>query len=254
MLQAYVDDSANTDPPIFVLAGCAATVDQWSTFSEQWDHALRGMHLKAFKMSEANQWSFERKQLILPYLYRVICNNVKFGFHVIVDPVALKKELSGLFDINVSTPYYFCFFRTLIKILSRDELPGGEDKIEFIFDEQRGEEKYIRQAWDDFFDCAPIKAKQRLIAQPQFRTDDELLPLQAADFRSWWTRHNLSEAIKGNFESDIIMKADKPLLIMQSIWNRDRIIDFKNFLINYNATRIGFSISSIFFGLSRNED
>ena len=55
MLQAYIDDSGNGDPPVYVLAGFVASSDEWEIFTDEWQALLDAPpRLEYFKMKEAS--------------------------------------------------------------------------------------------------------------------------------------------------------------------------------------------------------
>jgi hypothetical protein len=86
MLQAFVDDSGTGgQPPVFVLAGFIATVNEWTAFSDEWQESLEMRpRIKYFKMSEAmtfggefSGWSEQSRNDRVARLYRIIENHVR---------------------------------------------------------------------------------------------------------------------------------------------------------------------------------
>lgn len=228
MLQVFVDDSYDAESRVFVLAGYAASVDQWKAFTAQWDHILIGQKLPYFKMSESNQWGEERLSSILPYLQNVICDNVQFGVQVVVDKEMLLSEFDGFLGKKIANPYYFSFFRLLTKILMREDLPGGNhDKIEFIFDEQIHEKKYIREVWEEFKSILPEQALSRLGGEPIFRSDKDVLPLQAADFRAWQVRNQWASRVLGRPQYRVPLLPNKRTTVLSTMWDGIRLKELK---------------------------
>jgi hypothetical protein len=72
VLQAFIDDSGNGQPPVLVLAGFVARAESWATFADKWRAALGG--LAYFKMKECASLSgeFTNWTLLLTRPYRVV--------------------------------------------------------------------------------------------------------------------------------------------------------------------------------------
>jgi hypothetical protein len=78
---------------------------------------------------------------------------------------------------------------------------GSKDHVDLIFDKQT-EEKNIRLALDGYFFRMPLKYKRIIRNHPVWRTDEEMVPIQAGDLLAWWMRKHLHEA--GGFTSAVV--------------------------------------------------
>jgi hypothetical protein len=229
MLQAFIDDSSNERPPIFVLAGYLASVSQWEALSKDWAFALESWHLPYFKMSEAAAaWSEELQRERIGYLYRLIDENVSGAFVNVLDPFVLKDVMQKHPSPHFSQPYTFSFF-SLISQVTRSGLIGADNEIEFIFDEQMTEKKIIREVWDIFANSAPAEAKQRLAGEPLFGDDKKFMPLQAADLYAWWIRRRYLEKFHNVAKKEFpLEKRKNPIKVHPMIWTRDKLVKFRD--------------------------
>lgn len=210
-LQAYIDDSRGDGSGIFVLAGYIATAEQWIKFSEEWREILplacqdkNGRY--RFKTSEM----MTRKRDIQPF-YSVIERHVLASISCIIDIKALNRCVSSLSanvkgDNGVSLPFdllpllklwsdpNFFAFRALMDNIHSNRFANPEgmglpdEPLDMIFDEW-GRKNVIRHTWDDYVSTRPSDVRHLYRSEPRFESDDEFLPLQAADFRAWWVRH-----------------------------------------------------------------
>jgi Protein of unknown function (DUF3800) len=196
MLQVFLDESFEKDPPVFVLAGYLASVEQWEELTKEWDTALTSWALPAFKMKDAlREWSVGMQKERLGYLHALIHERVSCALWVEVDSRALKGIMTGPFK-RFANPYFFCVFE-LVKLVIRSEFLKDE-KVRFIFDKGQ-DEKAIRGAWEEFVDGASSdETKSRFEGDPIFEKDEELIPLQTADFLAYWRRQRGVEAWEGS--------------------------------------------------------
>jgi hypothetical protein len=105
MLQAFIDDSREPNPPIFVLAGYLAPVDRWAVFAKEWQEILNiPPRIPYFKMSEIRHLlgskANERIRLLHDVIERHILLVFRSWFH--------RMPLSASGDLKTSlhaTPY-----------------------------------------------------------------------------------------------------------------------------------------------------
>lgn len=196
MLQAYFDESENQD--VFVVSGYVATVEQWAAFTEQWKEALARLNGgKPFKMSTLNQEKPRdiRDKKIDEYA-DIINENTMFGVTVAVYPKLLNEILKGYVDDNLCEPYYFAYWIAISILLKHKRYLLNGESVEFIFDAGR-RESLIDRNLDSFFEAGPQESRDQLTGRPRFATDDDELPLQAADMRAWWARRRIDEKVHG---------------------------------------------------------
>jgi hypothetical protein len=69
--------------------------------------------------------------------------------------------------------------------------------IDFVFDEQVREQELVRSGWDLVKELLEPEVKTLLGNTPDFKDDQKVLPLQAADMLVWWVRSMATEALTG---------------------------------------------------------
>ncbi len=202
MLKAYVDDSRQDQPPIFVLAGYLAPAEWWAKFSERWQEILdMPPRLEYFKLKEARHWSQDQQNLRLPLFYKAIEDTV-FAEFSIMFPADAPRAVYGDDNRMGRSPFYFAEIE-LTAALARNmnKLGLEEQPIDFIFDDQMHEKAIVVDSWE----WARSKAKnpdppnlpQMLRNSPDFQDDKIVLPLQAADMHAWWMWRRYWERVAG---------------------------------------------------------
>jgi hypothetical protein len=201
MLQAFIDDSREAKPPIFVLAGYLAPVTAWGAFAKDWQEVLdMPPAIPYFKMSKAKASLGTKANERIRLLHAVIERHITAGFSIMVPPDAIK-QLWGPKDKFARHPFY-CAFSVLIPLLGLniEEFGFQCDTIELHFDDQMHEKDRVIRAWDWARKNARVeslKIKNIMTSTPQFGDDKRLLPLQSADFHAWWMRRRYFERITG---------------------------------------------------------
>ena len=201
MLQAFIDDSREAKPPIFVLAGYLAPQTAWGAFAKDWQEVLdMPPAIPYFKMSKAKALLGAKADERIRLLHAVIERHITAGFSIMVPPDAIKR-IWGPKDKFARHPFY-CAFSVLIPLLGLNVEEFGFQcgPIELHFDDQMHEKDRAVRAWDWARKNAKVeslKLKNILASTPQFHDDKALNPLQAADFHAWWIRRRYVERIAG---------------------------------------------------------
>jgi hypothetical protein len=195
ILRAYIDDSDINQEPVSVLAGLIGPAERWARFSDDWKAALDWRKLRRFKMKEfLGQsgeflgWPDEISSQFVRYLMNLIREQAFKGIGTVL-PSRLYREVFGkknqrAFDV----PYALLLFQLVSITLQRFVYPDIE-RIDFVFDVQEGQDQFIRGEWRKFMKCAPERLRERLGDPPIFRSDEDVMPLQAADLYAGWIRH-----------------------------------------------------------------
>ena len=200
MLQAYIDESVSPEGGrLFVMAGYAATPEQWMAFSDEWASLLqlREPHwtrIDEFKMSSMRAPS-RLKQAEL--FYRVIERNLDTYVACSIrlgDVVAAFNKVkwpSWVNDAERIQNEYLIGFDTITRVLvSQNSALGINVAIDFIFDEQNTQKAKCLEAWDIAKNIVPADTKKYLGASPVFGDSKQLMPLQAADLLAYWVRES----------------------------------------------------------------
>lgn len=216
MLKAYIDDSHMNQPPVYLLAGWIAPAHQWVRFSNAWREALlMKPSVEYFKFSDAmnfngpfNGISEQSRNQKVALLVRTIQEHSLLGISTTIpSSVFLGLFGPGCPAIALRNPYFLAFFDIISRAISYYDSSGTTEKIEFVFDDQPGQEEVVLEAWNLFLDTAPDRFKRLLGGPPIFQSDRDVVALQAADLHAGWL-HKLDEAA--------ILKRDPP----EPLWGR----------------------------------
>ena len=100
---------------------------------------------------------------------------------------------AGLREGTLTNPYVFAHRAILGATLQYQKEMDLNEPIDFIFDEF-SQKKHIQLGWEMFAATRPPELRELLGREPRFESDDEFLPLQAADMlarhaREHWLKH-----------------------------------------------------------------
>jgi hypothetical protein len=204
-VQAYIDDS-QTDGEVLVLAGYLATYEQWEKFSVDWQELLdMPPRWERFKMTDIAASQDEGRWERAGWFVNVIDRHAAAFVAVAVDIPEFHRVLDELNFPTFKTwnPYVFAHRALLDATIQYQHELGITEPVDFIFDEF-SQEEFIRQGWKIFSATVRPEFRERIGREPRFESDDEFLPLQAADMLAWharqhWLKHR-SMTEGGNIE------------------------------------------------------
>lgn len=196
----YFDESE--DPDRYVLSGVIFDSDtnDEETFCEKWIELLpaipaeRGASFKASRLMKnpAQFELFNEFYSILeqsnckvcsvsfdPNDYRNVAESLAWPFERIRDRKMLGRHLKN--------PYVFAFQRSLVGILRNGDKLGISRQLEPVFD-TKTESKIVLPYWDYQLEWYRNYAPDLECSKPIFCSDEERVPLQAADMMAWLTR------------------------------------------------------------------
>lgn len=200
-VQAFVDDSGGRGHSrYFVLAGLITDAERWAEFSNEWDACLKARpSIRRFKMRDAAGCSGEFRSFTpserddkLRQFCRIINRHPKLLTYTIIDLDAYAETWAKGRFVAARDPYFWPFHNTIMNAALSLWDYGLRERFEIIFDEQLifgprakvwypGALAIARAREPDAASIMPI--------DPLFRTDDEFLPLQAADLFAWTLRN-----------------------------------------------------------------
>jgi Protein of unknown function (DUF3800) len=195
-LTAYVDDSGSGgDSRYYILGGYLSAVPEWESFTQEWCAELKAKPaIDYFKSVEAESMtgqfaSFYRREIkgykinqLLAVIQRHVFQCVTSTLLVSDYDAIARGRVLPEFD----NPYYFCFMGTVPTFALYDQIFGGCEVIDFVFDRQLGLEAKAREIFYDQLKTIPKFAGQ--IGNIDYRDDKEFPPLQAADLAAWHAR------------------------------------------------------------------
>jgi hypothetical protein len=212
LIQAFVDDSGGKGhSDHFFLAALVAEADAWTAFSTDWKSVLEAPPaIHRFKMSEAaaragafSRFSVHARDKKLRALANVINRYVKFLVWSGVKLADHDDDWRRQHAHKDMGDVYFWPFQTLIMGTCLDLWDHGvRQPFEILFDEQRifgpratrwypMTQASVRHLYPDSASILPDA--------PKFGTDDDWLPLQAADL-FWCIRRGTDNPAKQEFD------------------------------------------------------
>lgn len=193
VLQAYIDDSG-TDGEVLILAGFIADVATWARFSADWQEILdMRPPWKSFKAAEAARLSGDESRERTKFFFKVIDRHLKNFVAVSVDVAAIDRAIDAsripreVIGEGLQNPYMWALRVLPDGLAQHQRAMGLHHPVDFIFDE-RGEERWVRESWDQIKRLMKREAAQLLGEKPRFENDEHFLPLQAADLFAWHVR------------------------------------------------------------------
>jgi hypothetical protein len=194
---AFVDDSGSGgDSRFYVLGGYVASIPEWKSFAVKWQEVLDLQpKLDYFKMSQAESlkgnflgFTVDQRDERLSRFIDVILTHEVREASVAVPYAAFCEVLEPVLPRTHSSPYYFAFV-AMVTALSGFYRHGGAPKevVDFIFDIQQGKQARMDRLYGSFKGWYP----KWQLGRVDYRTDQEYLPLQAADLIAWHNRRFL---------------------------------------------------------------
>ena len=235
MLKVYVDDSSVGVEPVSVLAGWAADDRTWASFEKEWAAAL-GMspRLEYFKESEANGrqgqfsgWSEQSFRDRMHPFTRIIADHKLVGVVSAVPTKLFTDIFAGNPDKILRYPYYFMTYDLVSRYALWLEAVAFKDKVQFIFDEQKGQQEAIETSWRRTFETDSGRMKDIVTEYPIFRSDRSVMALQAADFSAGYLRRDLVEHLGGreHVVPPWIANMEKTE-ILGKFWDEDKLLEY----------------------------
>ncbi|WP_198141062.1 DUF3800 domain-containing protein [Polaromonas sp. JS666] len=190
MLQAYIDDSGSDkrSDKRLVLAGYIQTAEAWSSFSDEWAAVLAAAPaLKSLHMTDFGGFTKEEREGKIDALAAVLAKYKPISIECSVSSRDYKELLRDAVPYDLRHPYFPCFVGVLYGVAKALEAEGLKGPVDLIFDIQ-GNVGPLSALW-----YTPLKHSDPLLAStlggpPIFRSDDDVLPLQAADMLAWHVR------------------------------------------------------------------
>lgn len=199
MMQAYTDDSGGKGRSrVFVFSSLIAPAEKWAVFSDSWQACLdESPRLRYFKMDEAaglhGEFRYfepqERNERVAKFC-KIICDCEPTEFAYLVDLEDFEKSWAVTAGRPLSHPYFFAFLMTINGVGYQILSMGSREPFEIFFDE----DKIMGPRAKIFYPMIRAIQEEQLIkilpVEPFFRSDVDVLPLQAADITAWIQRVN----------------------------------------------------------------
>jgi Protein of unknown function (DUF3800) len=201
-IQAFIDDSGGPDgrSKHLVLAAVITTAERWAAFSDEWEACLKETPaLRTFKMKDAAGLSGQffgrtaaQRDTKMLALAMIMNRYVEYGAVSGIDLEAFNKTLGTPGLSMGEDPYFYPFLTMIWGVTKFFWRQGIRERIQFIFDDQvifGLRAKALYPAARHIFMADEPEACAILPVEPVFSSDDDSLPLQAADLCAWNFRY-----------------------------------------------------------------
>ncbi len=213
-LVAHVDDSGSEPSGgHFVLSGYVHNAESWAQFSDEWSATLdfeRPIeYLKAsevwdWKKGEFKDFTKEERRAKVEALVEVIEKYNPLGLSVSMNWEEFQECLKFVpLQEPARNPYFFLFYSIIGLMLKVGHENPILDRVDFIFDNQNGIGRLVWEWWPIFRENASSEIKVLLDAQPLFKDEKKLVPLQAADLFAWYSRREVMGSLDDPWHMDI---------------------------------------------------
>lgn len=191
MLEAYFDDSASDSRPDkrIVLAGYMQSAEAWGALAQDWkDELARSPALTSLHMTTCFQgWSEQAREAKLDKFVAILEKYKPLSIECSISRAAYTDTMRNRAPYDLRHVYFSCFVGVMYGVARTVAEEGLSGPVELIFDEQ-GDAGTGAALW-----YLPLKHKDPLLryvlgGPPRFASDDEVVPLQAADMLAWYVR------------------------------------------------------------------
>jgi hypothetical protein len=200
MLIAHIDDSgSNKQGPIMVLAGYVARLTRWMGFNEEWQTALdEKPKLAYFKIKEAirleeqfGRFKPEQRDDRVFKLCSIIQKYVDFGV-VASFKWSVFQQAQSVAPRTFFQPYGTLFHGMMSGVLNRILDADPYARLLFVFDEQGAAGHLASKIFDAIFPELNPREQKALMGVSHL-SDQDVLPLQAADCLAWLMRRHAQD-------------------------------------------------------------
>jgi hypothetical protein len=199
-IQAFVDDSGGKGATKhFVLAGLAGRSESWMQFSDEWRACLlEPPRIASFKMREAascggqfHRVTEQERDDKLRKLAKIINRHARLVTCTVIDLEAHAETWGKFSGKPQRDPYFHPFHNSIAAICFSLWDSGHRERFEIVFDQDLifgPRAKLWYPVIRAILEHREPEAATILPIDPLFRSDDEFLPIQAADLFAWVIR------------------------------------------------------------------
>jgi hypothetical protein len=205
-LQVFADESGGKGQGrFFAMAGLLGHSEDWGLFSADWGACLRqSPAIRRFKMKDAasctgefHGWCGKDRDAKLLALVRIINRYAKSVTYSVIDLEAHAKSWAVTCPKPMNDPYFYPFLNIMTSTCLDLWDHAWREPFEAIFDENLIIGKRARSWYSLMVHVVhhqEPEASALMPVDPIFRSDDEALPLQAADLYAWCFRRGTQDA------------------------------------------------------------
>lgn len=190
---AFIDDSGSGGDSLFyILAGYSAPESTWAAFWPDWQSALAlAPKLEYFKMSEAESlkgqfagFSPEERTKRVNEFIDVILDHDLQEASIGISAPAYQEIFYPIMHRSHASPYYLALIGMVSALAGINRYSGSSELTDFIFDEQVGMQTRAVRMYVGIKRHFP----ERQFGRIAFKSDREMIALQAADLIAWQNR------------------------------------------------------------------
>jgi hypothetical protein len=197
-IQAYVDASGSKGQgKIFSFSALIATAEEWTAFVEEWEFCLKeSPSIRYFKMYEADQRSGEFRffsEAERDKKIKSLCRSLNTPVITQASLSIVLKDFSEKWAPRLGRPAcepYFFPFQVMHQVVGYEVLGRGEKQpFDIFFDEDVIFGPPAKAWYPIIKELTEPMLKAIMPVEPFFRSDVDILPLQAADLTAWIRRN-----------------------------------------------------------------
>jgi hypothetical protein len=198
-IQAFVDDSrSDSGDREFALAGYMTVAPQWIKFSNEWSNVLAASpSIDYFHAVEAQNrkdqfkgWEETERDEKVMRLAGVIERHPLFSFDCRMSVASFERILLPVSPYDLRSPYFALFHAVVTTAARQLHMNQVDLPIDFIFDEQGNIGAEAALWYGPMRAMLPKHLRPLLGNRPIFRSDKDVVPLQAADALAWHLRRS----------------------------------------------------------------
>jgi hypothetical protein len=175
-----------------------------------------------FKMTKAMRWSDERWNERMPLFADAIKKHVTAGISLSIPNQEYRSAAAGKKPFN--NPYHLALPTLVVGLTKYQHKLNITEPVDFVFDE--GKSPIIINLWDKFRAGLPEEARKLLGRKPLIGNDEEMPPLQAADFYAGYVRMKLTKRLN-----------PKSPMIRPIRWPKDTAVQYLDFELTQNGVK-----------------
>ncbi|TNJ32655.1 DUF3800 domain-containing protein [Arenimonas terrae] len=226
-MQIWVDESGGKGVDrLYSVVGLIAQAESWAVFSDEWKECLsEGKQIKTFKMKTVAKWREPQRTEKLKKLVAILKRHVKQTVVTVLDIDLFVYLWGEAMPKGMDNHYLPPFYDTMTGAAIYAARNGETSPFEAIFDRQDvyaqhaifAYPTYLKTVEREFPALYPL-----LPALPAFSTDDDFMPLQAADMYAWCIRNKIQNR---DNTFDWILEELKPTTSSEffSVWDINTI-------------------------------
>lgn len=209
MIQAYVDESGGKNQsPLFLFSALIGEAMMWATVADQWDACLKAEpSIRYLKMDEAAGLDGEFRGFLrqerdkkIASLCRVINLPEITELHACLVLADFESLWAPVLGRPACEPYFFPF-QTINAAVGFEALSRNESQpAEVFYDENKIFGPRAKAWYPVIRELFPPEVQAVMPVEPFFRSDRDVLPLQAADMTAWLLRNTSNRTGLGEFE------------------------------------------------------